>query len=62
MSFVTETDKVDATVRILKCNNGKYCVDFTRKEGDSLEFYNVFNNAKQFFGDFNDSAAVASQQ
>ena len=53
MSVVTENDKVEMTVRVLKCaENDKYCVDFTRREGDQLEFFNVFNNAKQFFGEF----------
>lgn len=34
MSVVTENDTIVSTVRILKCGGDKYCVDFTRKEGD----------------------------
>jgi hypothetical protein len=58
MSVVTEKDKIDITVRILKVpEEEKYCVDFTRKDGDQLEFFTVFKNAKEFFSHFNDAGS-----
>lgn len=30
---------IDLSIRILEVSKGKYCVDFTRNEGDTLAFF-----------------------
>jgi len=38
-------------IRIFEVSNGKYCVDFTRVEGDTLKFYEQFASIKDYLGD-----------
>lgn len=44
-------EEVDVTAKITRVNKDKYCIEFERKGGDSLAFYNHFNNIKEFLGD-----------
>jgi len=39
------------TAKITKVDKKKFCIEFDRKSGDSLEFYNHFNLIKEFLGD-----------
>ncbi len=51
----SETGQVDMKVRILKVDQGKNCVEFSRCQGDQLEFFDAFGKIKEIFGDLNDT-------
>jgi hypothetical protein len=42
-------------VEILKVDHETVCIDFTKKDGDSLAFYEAFNLAKSYFGELVDA-------
>jgi len=44
-------EKVDITAKISKAAVDKYCIEFNRTSGDSILFFEQFNNIKQYFGD-----------
>ncbi len=55
-SILTEEDRVDLTMTILRVDPKKYCVEFTKGYGDQLAFYEHYNTVKDYFGDLIDSA------
>lgn len=39
--------EIEMTIRIMKVDSKRNCVGFTRKSGDSLEFFNAFGKIRQ---------------
>lgn len=44
-------EKVEIQARISRVDKEKYCVEFNRISGDSLDFYQKFGLIKEFFGE-----------
>lgn len=49
--ILQDQERIDVTAKVTKVDKDKYCLEFDRKSGDSLAFYNHFNNIKEFLGD-----------
>ena len=45
----------EMTIEILKADQNKVCIDFTRAGGDTLPFYNEFNLIKEYLGELIDT-------
>jgi hypothetical protein len=43
------------TIEILKVDDKKVCIDFTKADGDSLVFYKEFGNIKDYVGEIADA-------
>lgn len=54
--LVDKEDPIDVTVKILKADKDKYCVEFTRTGGDQLQFFNQYAIIKDYFGDLVDAS------
>lgn len=42
------------TIKILKVEEGKVCIDFRRTNGDQIKFFEQFNDIKDYLDDFID--------
>ena len=56
LKMATEMDNIEMKVNILKVDEAKNCVEFNRVLGDQIEFLNLYNKIKGYFGEFNDAA------
>lgn len=50
MTIVKADAKVDLTVKILKVDEERHCIEFMRRSGDKFVFHELFAQAKEFFG------------
>jgi hypothetical protein len=56
LQFITkEGEQGEMTIEILKVDDKKVCVDFTKTDGDALVFYKEFGNLKDYLGDIADA-------
>ena len=55
VNLVTEDDTVGITVRILKTKDGKFCVEFNRTAGDQFNFFNTFEEIRDFYDELHDA-------
>jgi len=49
ISILTNDDKINMTVRILKVDETKRCIEFSRTSGSQMEFFNTFKAIKDYF-------------
>jgi hypothetical protein len=49
---MTEDGKIEMICNILKVDDKKNCVDFTRKSGDCLDFFSTFNDFKDYLSEY----------
>ena len=52
----TERENLSFKVRVLKVDQEKNCLEFSRVSGDQLEFFEVFNTIKGYYGAINNAA------
>jgi len=50
-----EQEQGEMKVEILKADEKKVCIDFTKLDGDSLVFYKEFGNLKDYMGEIADA-------
>lgn len=48
-------DKIEMQVKILKAGDEKVCIEFSKTEGDSLQFYEEFNFIKDYINNLVDA-------
>ena len=50
-----EEDPIDVTASVSKVADKKFCLDFVRKNGDSLAFFSHYQEIKDYLGDLIDA-------
>lgn len=51
MELLIGEEKIEITANITKAAADKYCIEFNRKSGDSILFFEQFKNIKEYFGE-----------
>jgi len=49
--LIPEGDRIDMTVKVLKVDHEKVCLEFSRTGGDQLIFFSEFSKIKEYYGD-----------
>ena len=53
LQILLEEGEVEMNAKILKVDDSKVCVEFSKVSGtDSIKFYEKFNNIKEYLGEF----------
>lgn len=49
-TITSPQQNVELVAKVLKVKDGQFCLDFTRKKGELLDFMNLFKEIKDFVG------------